>query len=73
MLKTTAHFVRSLKPNVLVRVMVPSVDRSLRTLASLRFQRQIERTLSLSRQERQRTEQSARGETVGRDPFTSAC
>ena len=45
MLRTTAHLVRSLKPNVLVRVMVPSVDRSLRALASLRFQRQIEKTL----------------------------
>ncbi len=45
MLKGTAELVRSLKPNVLVRVMVPSVDHSLRALASIRFQRQIEKVL----------------------------
>jgi hypothetical protein len=42
MLDSTSRFARSLKPNVLVRVMVPSVDRSNRVLTRHRFRQRVE-------------------------------
>lgn len=41
----TAQLARSLRPNALVRVTLPSADRSRRALAVHRFHRRVERTL----------------------------